>query len=96
MTTLLNETERQALTKSLPHWTLAEGRDAICRKLDFDDFSQAFAFMTRVAMLAEQMNHHPEWFNCYRRVEITLATHDAGGLTQKDHALAQAIEGLLV
>jgi 4a-hydroxytetrahydrobiopterin dehydratase len=95
MTTLLNETERQALTKSLPHWTPAEGRDAICRKLAFDDFSQAFAFMTRVAMLAEQMNHHPEWFNCYRHVEITLATHDAGGLSQKDVALAQAIEGLL-
>ena len=95
MTTLLNETERQALTKSLPHWTLAEGRDAIFRKLAFDDFSQAFAFMTRVAMLAEQMNHHPEWFNCYRHVEITLATHDAGGLSQKDVALAQAIEGLL-
>ena len=95
MTNVLNDTERQALTDSLPHWTPVEGRDAIFRKLDFDDFSQAFAFMTRVAMLAEQMNHHPEWFNCYRHVEITLATHDAGGLTQKDVALAQAIEGLL-
>ena len=95
MTTLLNETERHALTKTLPHWTLADGRDAIVRSLDFKDFSEAFAFMTRVALLAEQMQHHPEWFNCYRHVDITLATHDAGGLTQKDVDLAKAIEALL-
>jgi 4a-hydroxytetrahydrobiopterin dehydratase len=95
MTSLLNEAERQSLSGTLPLWTLAEGRDAIVRKLDFDDFSQAFAFMTRVAMLAEQFNHHPEWFNCYRRVEITLSTHDAGGLTHKDVELAKKIEGLL-
>lgn len=95
MTRLMTETDRKALAQALPLWTPVEGRDAIMRKLEFADFSEAFAFMTRVAMLAEQMNHHPEWFNCYRHIEITLTTHDAGGLSQKDAALAQAIENLL-
>jgi len=69
-----------------------EGRDAIRRDLAFADFKEAFAFMTRVALKAEQMNHHPEWFNVYNRVEIVLSTHDAGGLTEKDVTLARFID----
>ena len=79
----------------LPGWAAAPAKEAIEKSFKFKDFKQAFGFMAQVALKAEQMNHHPEWFNCYRHVEITLATHDAGGLTQKDVALAQAIEGLL-
>ena len=85
----------RAAAERLHGWTAIEGRDAIAKTYRFKDFSAAFGFMTRCALKAEQMDHHPEWFNCYRHVEITLATHDAGGLTQKDVALAQAIDGLL-
>jgi 4a-hydroxytetrahydrobiopterin dehydratase len=74
-------------------WT--EAANALHKVFEFESFGQALAFMSSAAPLIEAMNHHPEWFNCYRHVEITLATHDAGGLTQKDVALAQAIEGLL-
>jgi 4a-hydroxytetrahydrobiopterin dehydratase len=70
------------------------GRDAIARKFTFADFSQAFGFMTRVALVAEKMDHHPEWNNVYRTVEVTLATHDAGGVTEKDIALAKAMDSL--
>ena len=73
----------------------APGRDAITRTLVFEDFSAAFALMTRVALLAERMNHHPEWLNVYNRVSITLSTHDAGGLTELDTRLAAAIDALL-
>jgi 4a-hydroxytetrahydrobiopterin dehydratase len=68
-------------------------REAITRKFQFVDFDPAFAFMTRCALLASQMDHHPEWFNVYNKVEVTLATHDAGGVTQKDIDLATAMDG---
>jgi len=79
--------------KRLPDWTLAKDREAITRKFKFVDFDAAFTFMTRSALLAAKMDHHPEWFNVYNRVEVTLATHDAGGVTQKDIELAMAMDG---
>ena len=83
---------RNAL-KRLPDWELAQGREAIARKFQFVDFDAAFAFMTRSALLAAKMDHHPEWFNVYNKVDVTLATHDAGGVTQKDIDLAAAMDG---
>ena len=85
--------ELRAALKRLPDWRLAEGREAITRKYQFVDFDAAFAFMTRVALLAAKTDHHPEWFNVYNRLEVTLATHDAGGVTQKDIDLAMAMDG---
>ena len=73
-------------------WSLVEGRDAIARDFRFEDFSAAFGFMTRVALLAERMDHHPEWSNVYGRVEIVLTTHAAGGLSERDAAMARAID----
>ena len=87
---------RQAGLKDLAHWQEAKGRDAITRKFEFANFSEAFAFMTRSALLAEKMDHHPEWFNVYNRVEVTLATHDAGGVTDKDIAMAKAMDSYAV
>jgi 4a-hydroxytetrahydrobiopterin dehydratase len=78
----------QAALKDLPDWTAAEGRDAIRRTWRFGDFNAAFAFMTRVALTAEKLDHHPEWLNVYNRVEVTLATHDADGVTALDVQLA--------
>jgi len=69
-------------------WAWQKGKKAIHKSYAFRDFNQAFGFMTRAALAAEQMNHHPEWFNVYNRVEVTLTTHDAGGVTEKDVALA--------
>ena len=69
-------------------------RDAIARKLRFGDFNAAFGFMARVALKAEQMDHHPEWFNVYNRVEVVLTTHDAGGVSEKDVALAQFMDAI--
>lgn len=91
----LTDSERTALVDLLPDWTLAKDRDAISRDFRFEDFSQAFAFMTRVALLAETQDHHPEWSNVYNRVSITLSTHDAGGLSARDIKLAEAIDMLL-
>jgi len=91
----LSHDERAALPSALPQWILAEGRDAIRREFRFKDFSQAWGFMARVALLAEQHNHHPEWFNVWNLVRIELSTHDAGGLTGKDVALAKAIDALV-
>ncbi len=91
----LTEAERAALHTGLPAWGMVEGRDAIRREFRFKDFSQAWGFMARVALLAEQHNHHPEWFNVWATVRIELSTHDAGGLTAKDVALATAIDALL-
>jgi len=91
----LNATERARLSANLPEWKLVEGRDAITRAFRFKDFSEAWGFMARVALLAEAQDHHPEWFNVWNRVEITLSTHDAGGLSARDIRLAQAIDGLL-
>ena len=77
----------------LSGWREADDRDAITRTYQFPDFKQAMGFMVRVALKAEQMNHHPEWFNVYNRVDVTLATHDAGGLTPLDVELAQFMDG---
>jgi 4a-hydroxytetrahydrobiopterin dehydratase len=84
----------QALRK-LRRWTKVRGRDAIKRKFAFKNFNQAWRFMSRVALLAKKMDHHPEWFNVYSKVEITLSTHDADGLSQRDVKLAQAIDKLV-
>lgn len=77
---------------ALPEWAEVEGRDAITRTYTFHGFNQAFGFMTRVAMRAETMNHHPEWFNVYNRVDVTLSTHDAGGVTDLDVQLARFMD----
>lgn len=82
-----------AALAQLPHWTKAEGaREAIFRSFRFADFNQAFGFMTRVAIRAEQLDHHPEWFNVYNRVEVTLTTHDADGVTELDVTLARFMD----
>lgn len=91
----LSESEVAALLAARPHWTLRADGLAITRSFHFADFAGAFAFMTRVALYAEKADHHPEWSNVYNRVEITLTTHDAGGLSARDAALAAAIDGLL-
>ena len=85
--------ELKAALKRLPDWQLATDREAIMRNFRFVDFDAAFAFMTRTALLAAKMDHHPEWFNVYNKVDVTLATHDAGGVTQKDIDLATAMDG---
>jgi 4a-hydroxytetrahydrobiopterin dehydratase len=95
MATLTIEELKQAL-KRLPDWELAKDREAITRKFQFVDFDAAFAFMTRCALMAAKMDHHPEWSNIYNRVEVTLATHDAGGVTRKDIDLAAAMDGYSV
>jgi 4a-hydroxytetrahydrobiopterin dehydratase len=92
--TRLSETERQELLPALDGWAMVEGRDAITKRFVFDDFNAAFGWMTRVALVAETMNHHPEWSNTYNRVEVTLATHDAKGLTRRDIELAQRMDQL--
>jgi len=84
--------ERNAALARLTAWTLREDGLAICRSLRFGDFAEAFGFMTRIAILAEKADHHPEWFNVYNRVDITLTTHDAGGVSERDIALAAAID----
>lgn len=89
--TKLSETARAEALANLPGWKHVAGRDAIARKYVFKDFNQAFAFMSRVAMLAEKMDHHPEWSNVYRTVDVVLSTHDAGGVTDKDIAMAKAM-----
>ena len=86
---------REAALAALPRWSWDKEADAIRRDLKFRDFSEAFGFMARVALLAEKAGHHPEWSNVYNRVSIVLTTHDAGGLSEKDVALARAIDGLL-
>jgi 4a-hydroxytetrahydrobiopterin dehydratase len=88
----LDAASRAKAFAGLPEWREVEGRDAITRKFTFKDFNEAFGFMSRVALLAEKMDHHPEWFNVYRTVDVTLATHDAGGVTEKDIAMAKAMD----
>jgi len=83
---------RDAALAKLPDWQPVDGRDAIQRELHFADFVEAFAFITEIALQAEKMDHHPEWFNVYNRVEIVLSSHDAGGITDRDIMLAQAID----
>lgn len=82
----------QAALAQLAGWRAVEGRDAIAKDFTFKDFNAAFGFMARVALHAEKHDHHPEWFNVYNRVSVTLATHDAGGVTEKDVALARFME----
>ena len=90
----LTEAERSDALAALPDWTLRGDALAIERKFQFRNFSEAFAFMARVALLAEKHDHHPEWSNVYNRVAITLTTHDAGGLSKRDVKLARAIDRL--
>jgi 4a-hydroxytetrahydrobiopterin dehydratase len=90
--TPLSPEARATLLAELPGWTDVDNRDAIQKRFTFADFNAAFAFMTRVAIQAEKADHHPEWFNVYNRVDITLSTHDANGLTQRDIDLARFIE----
>jgi len=92
MTNKLTESERAEALAGLPEWKPVEGRDAIARSFRFKDFNAAFGFMTRAAMRAERMDHHPEWFNVYNRVDVTLSTHDAGGVTQLDIELARFLD----
>jgi 4a-hydroxytetrahydrobiopterin dehydratase len=92
MTKLEGDARKEALAE-LKEWREVAGRDAITKKFVFKDFNQAFGFMTRAALLAEKMDHHPEWSNVYRTVDVTLSTHDAGGVTDKDIALAKAMDG---
>lgn len=90
---LSGEARKQALAR-LKGWSEVGGRDAISKKFVFADFNQAFGFMTRAALIAEKMDHHPEWFNVYKTVEVTLSTHDAGGVTGLDVKLAEAMDKL--
>lgn len=92
MAAKLTDAQREAFFHDRPEWKPVEGRDAATRSFTFDDFNAAFGFMTRVALAAEKADHHPEWFNVYNKVEITLTTHDAGGLSARDVALAGFIE----
>jgi 4a-hydroxytetrahydrobiopterin dehydratase len=91
----LSESERDAALAGLPEWSLRADGLAISRQFRFADFNSAFGFMTRVALLAEKADHHPEWSNVWNRVDIVLTTHDAGGLSHRDVKLAHAIEGVM-
>ncbi len=91
----LSDTARAMALDALDDWDHDEARDAITRSFTFADFSQAFAFMTRVALLAEKADHHPEWSNVWNRVDILLTTHDAGGLSHRDVDLAERIDALV-
>ncbi|MEX2644414.1 MAG: 4a-hydroxytetrahydrobiopterin dehydratase [Acetobacterales bacterium] len=92
MASKLPADDRAAALNDLPQWSGVEGRDAITRSFRFKDFNAAFGFMARAALLAEKMDHHPEWFNVYNRVDVTLSTHDAGGVTDKDVRMAKAMD----
>jgi 4a-hydroxytetrahydrobiopterin dehydratase len=85
---------RKAALAKLAGWSEVKDRDAITRTFVFRDFNEAFGFMTRAALIAEKLDHHPEWFNVYKTVTVTLSTHDAGGLTERDVTLAQAMNRL--
>ena len=80
------------LLQTLDGWTKVEGREAIYKRFEFTDFNEAFGWMTRVAMVAEKTDHHPEWLNVYNRVDVTLATHDVGGLSERDIKLAKVMD----
>ena len=88
---LAGDARRGALA-TLDSWAEVEDRDAIQKSFRFQDFNEAFGFMGRIALMAEKMDHHPEWFNVYNRVDITLSTHDAGGVSERDIALAKFID----
>src|SRR5579883_2749774 len=88
----LSGAARSGALARLKGWTDVKGRDAITKKFVFADFNQAFGFLARVALIAEKLDHHPEWSNVYKTVEVTLSTHDAGGLTELDVNLAEAMD----
>ena len=88
----LDAAARATMTARVPGWQLADGRDAIHKTFKFKDFSEAFGFMARAALVAEKLDHHPEWTNVWNRVEVTLSTHSAGGLTELDLKLAEAMD----
>ena len=90
---LSGDARKSALAR-VKSWREVAGRDAITRKFVFNDFSEAFGFMARAALVAEKLDHHPEWSNVYKTVEVTLSTHDAGGLTELDVKLAEAMDKL--
>ena len=94
MASKLAGNDRKAALAKLSGWSEVSGRDAISKKFVFKDFNQAFGFMTRAALVAEKMDHHPEWFNVYKTVEVTLSTHDAGGVTDLDVKLAETMDKL--
>ncbi len=91
----LTTEERDTWMRALPEWSLSREGKAIERKFEFADFAEAFAFMTRIAIMAEKRDHHPEWFNVYNKVEITLTTHDADGLSLRDVNMAKKIDKLV-
>lgn len=91
----LTDAERADALDSLSDWDYDEERDAITRRFVFADFAEAFGFMARVAVVAEKMDHHPEWSNVWNRVDILLTTHDAGGLSQRDVMLAETIDAMV-
>lgn len=95
MPTKLTAKARETALQRLNGWIYDEGADAISHEYKFKTFSEAFGFMTRVAMLADKADHHPEWSNVYNKVSVTLTTHSAGGLTEKDLALAAGIDAIL-
>jgi len=88
----LTATQRADALKTLKGWALVDGRDAITKSFKFKNFNEAWGFMARAALQAEKMNHHPEWFNVYNKVDVILSTHDAGGLSEKDIKLATAMD----
>ena len=90
----LTAAERDGALKELRNWQMVKDRDAIQRSFKFRNFSEAWGFMARVALLAESQDHHPEWFNVYNKVDITLSTHDAGGLSARDVKLAKTIDAV--
>jgi 4a-hydroxytetrahydrobiopterin dehydratase len=90
----LTDAERNAAIAGLKGWSLVQGREAITKTFTFPDFNAAFGFMARAALIAERMDHHPEWFNVWNRVDVTLSTHSAGGLTSLDIDLAAAMDKL--
>src|SRR6266852_812949 len=90
----LSAEARKAALQELSGWTEVSGREAIARTFTFKDFNEAFGFMSRAALIAEKNDHHPEWRNVYKTVEVVLATHDAGGVTQRDIDLAKAMNAI--
>jgi 4a-hydroxytetrahydrobiopterin dehydratase len=91
----LSDQDREQLLADHPDWSLTREGQAIQRTFQFSDFSEAWGFMSRVALIADRHDHHPEWFNVYAKVEITLTTHDAGGLSIRDAKMARAIDKLV-
>ena len=90
----LNAEQLQDTLRLLPSWTYDESRKALFREIVLDDFTQAFSLMTRIALVAEKADHHPEWANVYNRLSVWLTTHDAGGVSERDVQLAKAIDGM--